>query len=145
MTISLRMLILTIFALAACLVPPQPARAQVAIDGGIFDTNGQTSAGAALSLQIFKAPVAPFSVDLTGAAPLNGHGFAVTADGRLSIAGLALGAGVGVGSLAQTGSTGVIYDAIVGHTLVPHLSVEGRVYFGPSRPSSLFAGLRLSL
>jgi hypothetical protein len=146
MTRSLRILILIPFLTAGFFVSAaQAARADsIAVDGGIFGVNGSTSAGGALSLQVFKAPVAPFSVDLTAAAPLDGRGFAATADGRLNVAGLTLGAGAGVGSLANTSKTGWIYDAIVAHTLVPHLALEGRVYLGPNRPSSLFAGLRLS-
>lgn len=146
MTRSLRILILIPFLAAGIAVStPQIARADsIALDGGIFGVNGSTSAGAALSLQVFKAPVMPLSVDLTAAAPFNGHGYALTADGRLSIAGLTLGAGAGVGTLAKTAQTSVIYDAIVAHTLAPHLALEGRVYLGPNRPSSLFAGLRLS-
>lgn len=135
---------LLVVGLAALAARPSFADS-IALDGGVFAAGGTTSAGAALSFQVFKAPVAPFTIDLTGAAPLSGgHGFAVTADGRLNIAGLTLGAGAGAGNLARTGSTGLIYDAIVAHTLVPHLAVEGRLYLGPNRPSSLFAGLRLS-
>lgn len=143
---SLRILVFVPFLVMGLAVSTaQIARADsVAIEGGVFGAGGTTSAGGALSLQVFKAPVAPFSIDLTAAAPLNGRGFAATADGRLNVAGLTLGAGAGLGNLAKTGTTGLIYDAIVAHTLAPHLAVEGRVYLGPNRPSSLFAGLRLS-
>jgi hypothetical protein len=134
-----------VLAIVLVATASRAASAQVAIDGGFFGVNGTTPAGAALSLSVFKLPAVPFSVDLTGAAPLNGHGFAATADGRLNLAGTTLGAGVGVGTLANTANTGVIFDGIIARTIAPHLAVEGRVYLGPNRPSSVFAGLRLSL
>lgn len=136
---------LGIVAAALLIATSSPAAAQVAVDGGVFGVDGTASVGAALSLQIFKTPVLPLSVDVTAAAPLDGHGFAATADGRFRIGGTTLGAGIGGGNLAQTNHYGVIYEGILAQQLVPHLAVEGRVYFGPSRPSSMFAGLRLSL
>jgi len=56
-----------------------------------------------------------------------------------------VGAGIGVGSFGATGTTTVIYDALVSQSIAPHLALQGRLYFGPQRPSTLFAGLRLAL
>ena len=140
-----RFLSLGIAAAALLIAASRPAAAQVAVDGGVFAVDGTASVGAALSLQIFKTPVLPLSVDATVAAPLDGHGFSATADGRFRIGGTTLGVGIGGGNLAQTNHYGVIYEGILAQQLIPHLAVEGRVYFGPSRPSSMFAGLRLSL
>src|SRR5579875_3164209 len=112
-----------------------PARANVAVEGGAFAVRGAVSGGAALSLGLVSAPLAPISLELTG----------VTLDGRLDLAGTTIGAGVGFGNLAAPLTTGVLYDVILGHSLTGHLAVEGRMYLGAGRPSSLFAGLRLSL
>src|SRR5579883_3190571 len=122
-----------------------PARANVAVEGGAFAVRGAVSGGAALSLGLVSAPLAPISLELTGATPFNGAGYGVTLDGRLDLAGTTIGAGVGFGNLAAPQTTGVLYDVILGHSLTGHLAVEGRMYLGAGRPSSLFAGLRLSL
>jgi hypothetical protein len=144
---SRRLLWLGIASVAAAFViaASRPAAAQVAVDGGVFGVDGTASVGAALSLQIFKTPVLPLAVDVTAAAPLDGHGFAATADGRFQLGATTIGVGIGGGNLAQTNHYGLIYEGILAQQLIPHLAVEGRLYFGPSRPSSVFAGLRLSI
>ncbi len=90
--------------LAAALVAAssQAARAQVSVDGGYFETGGTGSVGAAVSLQLFKTPVIPLSVEATAAAPFDGHGFAATADARFKLGGTTLGAGVGAGNIGQS-------------------------------------------
>jgi hypothetical protein len=133
-----------ILAGAAWTLACAPARADVAIDAGAFATHG-VAGGAALSIGVFGAPVLPLAGDLTVAAPLNGQGYAATFDLRASVGDTTLGGGAGVGNLAATGTTSLLYDAIVAHRVLPHLAVEGRVYLGPHRPSAVFAGLRLSL
>ncbi|MGH7661737.1 MAG: hypothetical protein ACRENA_12590 [Vulcanimicrobiaceae bacterium] len=145
-TTTRRFLSLGIASITALLIAAsRPADAQVAVDGGVFGVDGTASVGAALSLQIFKTPVLPLAVDVTAAAPLDGHGFAATADGRFRLGATTVGVGIGGGNLAQTNHYGVIYEGILAQQLIPHLAVEGRVYFGPSRPSAIFGGLRLSL
>src|SRR5579884_2049195 len=114
-----------------------PARANVAVEGGAFAVRGAVSGGAALSLGLVSAPLAPISLELTGATPFNGAGYGVTLDGRLDLAGTTIGAGVGFGNLAAPQTTGVLYDVILGHSLTGHLAVEGRMYLGAGRPSSL--------
>jgi hypothetical protein len=123
------------------------ASAQVSVDGGYFDTSGNGSVGAAVSLQLFKTPVIPLSVEATAAAPFNGHGFAATADARFKLGGTTIGAGAGAGNIGQStlGQSRFLYDGIVAQSIAPHLAVEGRVYLGSNRPTSIFAGLRLSL
>jgi hypothetical protein len=76
--------------------------------------------------------------------PFNG-GYATTADARLTFAGTAIGAGAGFGTLGATNRTGAIYDALIAHGIAPHTALEARLYFGPSRPSTFFAGIRFSL
>jgi hypothetical protein len=91
---------------------------------------------------LFSIPATPLSTELTVAAG-NG-GAAGTIDVRAGGA-TQIGAGIGVGSFGATGSTTVIYDALLAQSIAPHLSLEGRLYMGPQRPSTLFAGLRLAL
>lgn len=134
--------------LAAVLVAAssQAAHAQVSVDGGYFETGGTGSVGAAVSLQLFKTPVIPLSVEATAAAPFDGHGFAATADARFKLGGTTLGAGAGAGNIGQStlGQSRFLYDGIIAQSIAPHLSVEARLYVGSNRPSSFFAGLRLT-
>jgi hypothetical protein len=120
-----------------------PARAEVAIEGaGVFG-NGSASAGAALSLGLLHVPLTPLSADLTVAVPFNG-GYATTVDARLGLAGTTIGAGAGFGTLGAMNRTGAIYDAIIAHGIAPHTALQARVYFGPSRSTTVFAGVRFS-
>ena len=134
-------------AIAIIAATSQTARAQVSVDGGYFDTSGNGSVGAAVSLQLFKTPVIPLSVEATAAAPFNGHGFAATADARFRLGGTTIGAGAGAGNIGQStlGQSRFLYDGIIAQSIAPHLAVEGRVYLGSNRPTSIFAGLRLTL
>lgn len=129
---------------ATLAVMPAAARADVSVEGGATITGSKASAAGALSLGLMNAPLVPFSVELTGLVPGNG-GYAATVDGRFTFAGTAIGAGAGVGSVGSIFHTGVVYDALVGHTIAPHTALEARLYFGPTRPSTLFAGVRFSL
>jgi len=128
---------------AALALVPRPARAGVAVDAGAA-INGNSSAAAALSLGVLNLPLVPLAGELTVVAPFNG-GYATTFDARLSFAGTAIGAGAGFGTLGTNNRVGTIYDAILAHGIAPHTAIEARMYFGPSRPSTLFAGLRFSI
>lgn len=128
---------------ALALIPP-PARADISLEGGATVTGGSASGAAALSLGLLNLPLVPLAAELTVAVPFNG-GYATTLDARLSFAGTAVGAGVGFGTLGATNRTGAIYDALLAHGIAPHTALEARLYFGPSRPSTLFAGVRFSL
>jgi hypothetical protein len=128
-----------VLALAAA-----PARADVSLEGGAAVTGGTASAAAALSLGLFNLPLVPLAGELTVAVPFNG-GYATTFDARLTFAGTAIGAGAGFGTIGATNHTDAIYDALLAHGIAPHTALEARVYFGPSRPSTLFAGVRFSL
>lgn len=134
-------------AVAIIAATSQAARAQVSVDGGYFDTGGTGAVGAAVSLQLFKTPVIPLTVEATAAAPFDGRGFAATADARFRLGGTTLGGGVGAGDIGQStlGQSRFLYDGIIAQSLAPHLAVEGRVYLGTNRPTSVFAGLRLTL
>jgi hypothetical protein len=121
-----------------------PARADVSLEGGAAVTGGTASGAAALSLGLLNLPLVPLAGDLTVAVPFNG-GYATTFDARLTLAGTAVGAGAGFGTLGATDRTGAIYDALLAHGIAPHTALEARLYFGPSRPSTLFAGVRFSL
>lgn len=122
-----------------------PARAQVAVDGGVFGVNGIGDAGAIVSLQVFKTPVLPLTVDVSGAKPFGAHGIAATLDGRFTVGGTTLGAGIGAGDIANTALYSGLYEGILAQKLIPHVSIEGRIWAGPSRPSSSFVGLRFAL
>jgi hypothetical protein len=124
------------------LVAMRPAQADVAIAGGAFVTRDATSGAATFSLGAFNAPVVPLSAELTAAAA--GGGYAATLDGRLALGGTTIGAGAGVGSLGDTTTTSVLYDALADQRIFPHTALEARLYVGPHRPSSLFAGIRFS-
>jgi hypothetical protein len=129
---------------AALLAAPRPARADVSIDAGAAVTGSSANLAGALSLGVFNVPLVPLAAELTAIAPQNG-GFATTFDARFTVAGTAIGAGAGVGTLGAMHETGMIYDGILAHSIAPHTALEARMYFGPQRPSTLFAGVRFSL
>jgi hypothetical protein len=129
---------------AALAFSPRPAWADISLEGGAAVTGGTASGAAALSLGLLNLPLVPLAAELTVAVPFNG-GYATTLDARLSFAGTAVGAGAGFGTLGAVNRTGVIYDALLAHGIAPHTALEARLYFGPSRPSTLFAGVRFSL
>lgn len=138
-----RFLLFTLAATLALITVPATARAtSVAVEGGVLTSRNGTGGGGALSLGLFSIPATPLSTELTIAAGNGGAAgtFDVRAGGATQI-----GAGIGVGSFGATGSTSVIYDALLAQSIAPHLSIEGRLYMGPQRPSTLFAGLRLAL
>ena len=128
----------------ALVLTPRPARADVSVEGGATVTGQTASAAGALSLGLLNLPLIPLAGELTVAVPANG-GYATTLDARFSFAGTAIGAGAGFGTLGATNRTGAIYDALLAHGIAPHTALEARLYFGPSRPSTLFAGVRFSL
>jgi hypothetical protein len=127
------------------LTVPAAARASVAVDGGAFISKGSTALGGSVSLGLFSVPVAPVTTELTFAVAGNGAGSAGTVDVRTHLAATTVGAGIGVGNIGATASTSVLYDALVAQSIAPHTALEGRLYFGPQRQSTLFAGLRLSI
>jgi hypothetical protein len=128
----------------ALALTPAAARADVSVEGGAAITGSTASGAGALSLGLLNAPVVPLSVELTGLVPGNG-GYAATVDARFSLAGTAIGAGAGVGSVGSIFHTGAVYDALLAHGIAPHTALEARLYFGPTRPSTLFAGVRFTL
>ena len=123
---------------------PRPAAADISVEGGATVTGSTASAAGAVSLGLLNLPLVPLAGELTVVAPFNG-GYATTLDARFSFAGTAVGAGAGFGTLGATNRTGAIYDALLAHGIAPHTALEARLYFGPSRPSTLFAGVRFSL
>ncbi len=128
----------------ALALTPSPARADVSLEGGAAFTGGTANAAGAVSLGLFNLPLVPLAAELTVMVPFNG-GYATTFDGRFKFAGTALGAGVGFGTLGATNRTDAIFDALIAHGIAPHTALEARLYFGPSRPSTFFAGVRFSL
>ena len=120
------------------------ARADVSVEGGAIVTGSTAGAAGALSLGLLKLPLIPLAGELTFAAPFKG-GYATTFDARLSFAGTTVGAGAGFGTLGAVHRTGTLYDALLAHAIAPHTALEARMYFGGSRPSALFAGVRFSL
>ncbi len=133
-------------AVAAMLAAPVAARADISVDAGGFATNGTAAAGAALSVGVFHIPLTPISTELTGAFPLGANGgYAATFDVRAGLFGTTLGAGAGVGTIGNKATTGVIYDAILAQSILPHISLEAREYLGPQRRSSFFGGVRFTI
>jgi hypothetical protein len=128
----------------AIVLTPRAARADISLEGAAVVTGSKTSAGGALSLGLLNLPLVPLCGELTVAVPFNG-GYATTFDARLRFAATSVGAGVGFGTLGATSQTGVIYNALLAQGIAPHTALEARLYFGPSRPSTLFAGVRFSL
>ena len=140
----LRTLLATTAVAAALAWSAAPAHAQsVSVEGGFFTGRTGGSGGGAVSLGLFGVPATPIHTELTVAAA-GGGGAAGTIDLRAGGA-TQIGAGIGVGSLGNSGTTTVMYDALVSQSIAPHVALTGRLYFGPQRPSTLFAGLRLSL
>lgn len=135
-----RVLVLAVIAAALAMCPP--ARADVAVEGGIVAAQSKTTLGGGLGLGLFKAPVVPLSAELhvTG-----GNGYAATLDARFSPGGTTIGAGIGGGSIGRPGTARALYDVILGQSLVPHIALEGRVYFGAKATPAAFAGVRFSL
>jgi hypothetical protein len=129
---------------AALAIAPRPARADVSIDAGAAVTGSSANLAGALSVGVFNVPLIPLATELTAIAPENG-GFATTFDARFTVAGTAIGAGAGVGTLGAMHQTSVIYDGILAHGIAPHTALEARMYFGPLRPSTFFGGVRFSL
>jgi hypothetical protein len=120
----------------------QPARADVALEGGALVTNGGTSGAGAASIGLFNLPAVPLAGDVTVADA--GGGYAATFDARLALGPTAVGAGLGFGSVGDAHATSGVYDAFVAQRIFPHTAIEARMYVGPYRPSSLLAGLRFS-
>ncbi|MBV8150062.1 MAG: hypothetical protein JOY59_00770 [Candidatus Eremiobacteraeota bacterium] len=120
------------------------ARADVSVDAGAFVTGSKSDVGGLLSVGIYKPPVIPLAGEITAAVQATG-GYAATADFRVTAASTTLGAGIGFGSLGTPGGTRALYDVILAQSVAPHFAVEARVYFGSARPTTVFAGLRLSL
>lgn len=131
-------------AVLAMFAAPAAALAGIAVEGGIFASRGNTAAGGAVSVGVLAVPVLPVALDLTFAAAGNGAGSAGTLDVRAGAGGTTIGAGIGVGNLGATATTSVLYNALLAQSIAPHTAIETRLYFGPQRPSSLFAGLRVS-
>jgi hypothetical protein len=123
-------------ALAAA---PLAARADVSVEAGALFSRTTYFAGGA-SVGLFNTPVAPIAGELSF---MTGNGSAGTLDLRTR-GSTAVGLGIGVGNINATNVTTVVYDGILAHTIAPHTALEGRIYFGPLRTSSVFAGLRLS-
>jgi len=126
----------------ALLAAPPRAQAEVAVEGGIFASRGTSSAGGGFSLGILAVPVMPVHLDLSVAVAGNA-GAAGTLDLRFGN-GTTLGAGLGIGNLGASATSGILYDALLAQSIAPHTAIETRVYFGPRRSSTLFAGLRVS-
>jgi hypothetical protein len=120
----------------------EPASADVSLEGGAVVTKSGTSGAAVASVGLFTLPAVPLSGAVTVAD--SGGGFATTFDARLALGPTTIGAGLGFGSLGNTRSTSSVYDAVLAERIFEHTELEARMYFGPNRPSSLFAGLRLS-
>ena len=129
---------------AVLVLMPRPAQADVSLEAGAMTNSSNTSFAGALSLGLLNLPLVPLAAELTVAAPTSG-GYVTTLDARLSFAGTAIGAGAGFGNLGATSTTGAVFDGLLAHTIAPHTALEARLYFGPTRPSTLFAGVRFSL
>ena len=93
---------------------------------------------------MYKPPVIPLAGELSAAVGATG-GYAATADMRVGTAGTTLGAGIGFGSLGTPGGTRALYDVILAQHVAPHFAIETRAFFGSARPTTIFAGLRLTL
>lgn len=123
---------------------PAVASAAVSIDAGGAVGHGTGGFAGSASLGLFGVPVVPLSGELTFMTTANGDGSAGTFDLRLHAAGTTIGAGAGVGNIGLTSTTAFVYDGILAQTIAPHTAIETRMYFGPQRPSTFFAGLRFT-
>jgi hypothetical protein len=126
------------------LLMARPASADISLEGAAAVGGGSSSVkgAGAVSFGLINVPLAPVSAELTYAAR-SGGGYAATVDARLNIGGTTLGTGAGYGTLGGT-KAGTMYDALIAHGIFPHTALEARWYFGPSRRSTLLAGIRIS-
>jgi hypothetical protein len=136
--------------LAAVCTVAAPAAASVSAGGGFFAAggNGTSSTGGGIVLSTGAAvPVIPVSLDLTGFVPISSHGgYAVTAEGRFSIGGAAIGAGYGISQFAgdHSGGTATVF---LDSKIAPITSLELRGYIPTFSKGATagFLGLRFSL
>lgn len=126
-----------------------PALADTSLGAGLFfPSDGGATGGLLGSIPIIAVPLAPVSVQLSGAVPFSGGRYAVTAEGVLHAAGLFVGAGPGVGRFRRTnGATGAVYDILAGIRLAPMITLDAR-YYGSGNGnvgSATYAGLFFKL
>jgi hypothetical protein len=136
--------LLIVFGLGAA-----PALADTAVGAGLFfPGDGGTTSGALASISLGSVPVAPVSVQLSGALPFSGGRYALTAEGVTHLLGFSLGAGAGIGRFRQTnGTTGGVYDILAGVHILPLVTLHAR-YYGSGNGnvgSATYAGLFVSL
>jgi hypothetical protein len=135
--------------LVALALGAAPALADTSIGAGVFfPSDGGTTGGLLGSIPVFSVPLAPVSVQLSGAVPFSGGRFGVTAEGVIHEAGVFLGAGPGVGRFRQTnGTTGTIYDVLAGVRLAPMITLHARYYGSGSSSvgSATYVGLFFKL
>jgi hypothetical protein len=135
----------TLFSAGAC--RPLPALADHSVSVGYFaPTPGQKNVGLIATTGL-TLPVVPIAPQLAIAVPFSGGRYAVTGEGRISLHGTTLGAGVGIARLSTHGSTGTIWDGFIAHPIAPDVSVEARYYgFGSNNNGSTgYIGLKLGL
>jgi hypothetical protein len=139
-------LITSLFAGAFALALPAAASADALdLSGGVM---GSTAAGI-VSLHGPGIGVVGLHPQLSFAVPFDSGGrYALTAEGLapITVHGVFLGGGLGLGKLDEGASTGMLYDVLGGIDIAPHLAVVGRYYGGLSNSASqFFAGLSLRL
>jgi hypothetical protein len=146
--------LLAALALTAAAALPLQALASVSIAGGGFvrDTPTSTSGLAAIVSSGASVPTVPLQVQGSLFVPVTGNGgsYAATAEIRGltggGYGGAYIGAGLGIGSLSNDGSTGTVFTIFAGKSIAPLTSVEFRLYRQTqgSGATAGFAGVRFS-
>jgi len=126
-----------------------PALADTSIGAGLFfPSDGGATGGLLGSLPLISLPLAPVSVQLSGAVPFSGGRYAVNAEAVVHAAGFFVGAGPGVGRFRDAnGSTGALYDILAGIRIAPMITLDARYYGSGSSNvgSATYAGLFFKL
>jgi hypothetical protein len=154
-TRNLRTSNLIAFALAAAALAALPAVASAQtipldIAAGYMGTSGaQSSAAAIATLHGVGLSVPGVRPQVSFAYPFSGggHRYVATTEAALHVplSGFTVGAGVGVGRLAEPFKTGALYDVFAGKRLASHADLVARYYSGLNHyvGQGLFVGVGL--
>lgn len=139
-------------AILAALALPLPALASISVGvGGLVRNNPSGVAGAAIVSSGASVPAVPLEIQGSLLVPLGGKGgYAATAEIRGftggGYGGAYVGAGAGIGTLSNDGSSGTVFTVFAGKSIAPLTSIEFRLYKQTQSAGATagFAGVRFS-
>lgn len=146
--------LLAVLALTAAAAFPLQALAGISVAGGgyVRDTPSNGSGLAAILSTGASVPAVPLELQGSLFIPVtgNGSGYAATAEIRGftggGYGGAYIGAGLGLGSLSNDGSSGTVFTVFAGKSIAPLTSIEFRLYRQTQGAGATagFAGIRFS-